>query len=179
MTILGWQLNTWSDAAFHFVLGYQIVNFRILVVPFKRALGFFFVVANSGYFTVFTPHIYFIILISMIVGNLIEITLSKIPRLYICFTRNKCLLPSVWRPRQLQFFVKVCDKITCLLPQRFLVTPPGENSCLDLCLYTVRTVLEMFRDVHFWTIWQVSTDDLLNNDAISDFVKTGKHVYKK
>jgi hypothetical protein len=40
MTILGWQLNTRSDAAFHFVLGYQIVSFRILVVPFKKALFF-------------------------------------------------------------------------------------------------------------------------------------------
>jgi hypothetical protein len=39
--LLGWPPNTWSDAAFHFVLGYQIVNFRILVVPFKRALGLF------------------------------------------------------------------------------------------------------------------------------------------
>jgi fucose 4-O-acetylase-like acetyltransferase len=38
MTILGWQLNTWSDAAFHFVLGYQIVNFRILAVPFNKVL---------------------------------------------------------------------------------------------------------------------------------------------
>ena len=35
-------------------------------------------VANSGYFTVFTPHIYFIILTSMIAGNLIEIRLPKI-----------------------------------------------------------------------------------------------------
>jgi hypothetical protein len=40
MIILGWQLNTWSDAAFHFVLGYQIVNFCILVVPFNKALVF-------------------------------------------------------------------------------------------------------------------------------------------
>jgi hypothetical protein len=38
--------------------------------------GFF--VANSGYFTVFTPHIYFIILISMITDNLVEIRLPKI-----------------------------------------------------------------------------------------------------
>jgi hypothetical protein len=38
MTILGWQLNTQSDANFHFVLGYQIVNFCILVVPFTKAL---------------------------------------------------------------------------------------------------------------------------------------------
>ena len=76
MTILGWQLNTWSDAAFHFVFGYQIVNFRILVVPFSKAL--FFVVANYGYFTVFTPHIYFRILISMIAGNLVEIRLKEI-----------------------------------------------------------------------------------------------------
>jgi hypothetical protein len=55
MTILGWQLNTQSDANFPFVLGYQIANFRILVVPFNKALVFFFfvVVANSGYFTVF------------------------------------------------------------------------------------------------------------------------------
>jgi hypothetical protein len=38
MNILGWQFNTWSDAAvqlhfvnsaFHFVLGYQTVNFRM------------------------------------------------------------------------------------------------------------------------------------------------------
>ena len=40
MTILDWQLNTQSDANFHFVLGYQIVNFRILVVPFNKALFF-------------------------------------------------------------------------------------------------------------------------------------------
>jgi hypothetical protein len=32
-----------------------------LVVPFNKALVLVFVVANSGYFTVFTPHIYFII----------------------------------------------------------------------------------------------------------------------
>jgi hypothetical protein len=32
MTILGWQLNIQSDANFLFVLGYQIVNFHILVV---------------------------------------------------------------------------------------------------------------------------------------------------
>jgi hypothetical protein len=38
----------------------------------------FFVVANSGYFTVFTSHIYFIILISMNAGNLVEIRLPKI-----------------------------------------------------------------------------------------------------
>jgi hypothetical protein len=42
MTILGWQLKTQSDAYFHFVLGYQIFNFRILVVPFNKALFFCF-----------------------------------------------------------------------------------------------------------------------------------------
>jgi hypothetical protein len=42
MTVLGWQLNTQSDANFHFVLGYQIVNFRTLVVPFNKALFFCF-----------------------------------------------------------------------------------------------------------------------------------------
>ena len=101
MTILGWQLNTQSDANFHFVLGYQIVNFRILVVPFNKAM-FFFVVANSGYFTVFTPHIYFIILICMIAGNLVEIRLPKIQG-------RKCLWKSnLWRysrkcPRKFNF----------------------------------------------------------------------------
>jgi hypothetical protein len=96
MTILGWQLNTWSDAAFQFVLGYQIVNFRMLVVPFKLRehcfFGvFFFVVANSGYFTVFTPLIYFINLISMIAGNLVEIRLPKIQS-------RKCLRKyNLWR----------------------------------------------------------------------------------
>ena len=91
MTILGWQLNTWSDAAFHFVLGCQIINFRILVVPFNKALVLVFVVANSGYFTVFTSHIYFIILISMIAGNLVEIRLPKVQS-------RKCLHKfNLWR----------------------------------------------------------------------------------
>ena len=50
-----------------------------------------FVVANSGYFTVFNAHIYFIILISMIAGNLVEIRLPKIQS-------RKCLLKSnLWR----------------------------------------------------------------------------------
>ena len=98
MIILGWQLNTWSDAAFHFVLGYQIVNFCILVVPFNKALVF--VVANSGYFTVFTPHIYFIILISMIAGNLVEIRLPKIQS-------RKCLRKSnLWR-YSIKYFRKI------------------------------------------------------------------------
>ena len=53
--------------------------------------GFFFVVANSGYFTVFTPLIYFIILISMITGNLVEIRLPKIQS-------RKCLRKyNLWR----------------------------------------------------------------------------------
>ena len=52
---------------------------------------FFVVVANSGYFTVFTPHIYFIILISMIAGNLDEIRLPKIQS-------RKCLWKyNLWR----------------------------------------------------------------------------------
>ena len=98
MIILGWQLNTWSDAAFHFVLGYQIVNFCILVVPFNKALVF--VVANSGYFTVITPHIYFIILISMIAGNLVEIRLPKIQS-------RKCLRKSnLWR-YSIKYFRKI------------------------------------------------------------------------
>jgi hypothetical protein len=51
-----------------------------MTVPFNKALFVVvcFVVANSGYFTVFTPHIYFIILIYMIAGNLVEIRLPKI-----------------------------------------------------------------------------------------------------
>ena len=48
-------------------------------------------VANSGYCTVFTPHIYFIILITMITGNLVEIRLSK-------KQSRKCLRKSnLWR----------------------------------------------------------------------------------
>ena len=93
MTILGWQLNTWSDAAFHFVLGYQIVNFRILAVPFNKVLflGGGVCVCKFWIFTVFTPHIYFIILISMIAGNLVEIRLPKIQS-------RKCLRKyNLWR----------------------------------------------------------------------------------
>ena len=52
---------------------------------------FFLFVANSGYFTVFNPHIYFIILISMIAGNLVEIRLPKIQS-------KKCLQKyNLWR----------------------------------------------------------------------------------
>jgi hypothetical protein len=47
----------------------------------------FFVAANCGYFTVFTPHIYFIILINIIAGNLVEIRLPKIQS-------RKCLRKS-------------------------------------------------------------------------------------
>jgi hypothetical protein len=47
--------------AFHFVLGYQTVNFRILVVPLNKALFFFCKFWILIYSAVFTPHIYFII----------------------------------------------------------------------------------------------------------------------
>jgi hypothetical protein len=60
MTILGWQLITWSDAAFHFDLGYQIVNFHILVVPFKTALLFFafFLLLQILDILQYLPHIF-------------------------------------------------------------------------------------------------------------------------
>jgi hypothetical protein len=92
MTILGWQLNTWSDAAFHFILGYQQLIFTYwLYLLIKHCFWGGFFVANSGYFTVFTLHIYFIILISMIAGNLVEIRLPKIQS-------RKCLWKSnLWR----------------------------------------------------------------------------------
>jgi hypothetical protein len=52
---------------------YQIVNFRILVVPFNKALvfwGFFWVVVQI-------MDIYPTFLISMIAGNLVEIRLPN------------------------------------------------------------------------------------------------------
>jgi hypothetical protein len=58
MTILGWQLNTQSDANFHFVLGYQIVNFRILVVPFNKALFLFFLLLQILDILQYLPHIF-------------------------------------------------------------------------------------------------------------------------
>jgi hypothetical protein len=62
MTILGWQLNTQSDANFHFVLGYQTVNFRILVVPFNKAVfvGFFgvFLLLQILDILQYLPHIF-------------------------------------------------------------------------------------------------------------------------
>jgi hypothetical protein len=68
----------------------QVSDYRLL-----GASSFFFfvicVVANSGYSTVLTPHVYFIILISMIAGNLVEIRLPKIQS-------KKCLQKSnLWR----------------------------------------------------------------------------------
>ena len=58
MTILGWQLNTWSDALFIFVLGYQIVKFRMLVVPFKRELGGGFLLLQILDILQYLPHIF-------------------------------------------------------------------------------------------------------------------------
>ena len=67
------------------------LNFACWLYLLRENWGGFFVVANSGYFTVFTPHIYFIILISMITGNLVEIRLPKIQS-------RKCLRKyNLWR----------------------------------------------------------------------------------
>ena len=96
-----------------------------MVVPFNKALFFccfFFVVANSGYFTVFNPHIYFIILISMIAGNLVEIRLPKIQS-------RKCLQKyNLWRYSRecLRKFSTRLDRrsyqpTTCLNPQNFFL----------------------------------------------------------
>ena len=63
---------------------YLLIKHRVFCV-------FFLFVANSGYFTIFNPHIYFIILISMIAGNLVEIRLPKIQS-------RKCFRKSnLWR----------------------------------------------------------------------------------
>jgi hypothetical protein len=61
-----------------------------IVVSFNKAL-FFCCCCKFWYFTLFTPHIYFIIFISMIAGNLVEIRLPKIQS-------RKCLWKSnLWR----------------------------------------------------------------------------------
>ena len=73
-------------------MGYQTVNFRILVVPLQINHCCCFCVCKFWiYSTVFTPHIYFIILISMIASNFVEIRLPKIQS-------RKCLQKSnLWR----------------------------------------------------------------------------------
>ena len=150
MTILGWQLNTQSDANFHFVLGYQIVNFCILVVPFNKALFFLFfvVVANSGYFTVFIPHIYFIILISMIAGNLVEIGFPKIQS-------RKCLRKSISGDTAENVFGSLISTrldrrsyqpTTCLNPRNFFPSTMFEifSSVLAYCIFVLLLVVVFF-----------------------------------
>ena len=93
MTVLGWQLNTQSDANFHFVLCYQIVNFCILVVPFNKALFFCCCCKFWIFYSIYRGilHVYFIFLISIIAGNLVEIRLPKIQS-------RKCLRKcNLWR----------------------------------------------------------------------------------
>ena len=51
---LGWQPNTF----FIFVLGYQIVNFCMLVVPFKRELSFFLLLLQILDILQYLPHIF-------------------------------------------------------------------------------------------------------------------------
>jgi hypothetical protein len=87
----------------------------------------FFVCANSGYILQYLPHkphIYLIILISMIAGNLIEIKLPKTQS-------RKCLRKSnLWRYRAENVFGSLismklgrCDyqPTTCLNPRNFFL----------------------------------------------------------
>ena len=100
----------------------QLIFTYVLYLLRKHCFFVFFVVANSGYFTVFTPHIYFIILICMIAGNLVEIRLPKIQR-------RKCLQKSnLWRYSR-KCFWKFSTRLdrrsyqptTCLNPRNFFL----------------------------------------------------------
>jgi hypothetical protein len=114
-----------SCAISQFVLGYQAVNFRILVVPLiKHCCWGFFGFKFWIYSTVFTPHIYFIILTSMIAGNIVEIRLPQIQN-------RKCLRKSnIWRYRAENVFGNLISMklecrgyqhITCLNPRYFFL----------------------------------------------------------
>jgi hypothetical protein len=78
-------------------------NFRILVVPLNKALLLFFFAFFGKFWiystvSVFTPHIYFKILISMITGNLVEIRLPTIQS-------RKCLRKyNLWGYKAENFF---------------------------------------------------------------------------
>ena len=68
-----------------------ILSWAIKQLIFTYWLYFLIKHCFLGYFTVFTLHIYFIILISMIAGNLVEIKLPKIQS-------RKCLQKyNLWR----------------------------------------------------------------------------------
>ena len=98
---LGWQFNTWSDIAVYlillnllFILSWAI-NKLIFVcwLYLKIKHCCFFICKFWIYSTVFTPHIYFVIFISMIAGNLVEI---RLPKIHV--QSRKCLRKSnLWR----------------------------------------------------------------------------------
>ena len=95
----------------------------------------------SGYFTIFTPHIYFIILICMIAGNLVEIRLPKIQS-------RKCLWKSnLWRYSRKCFRKFNFNEIrspgyqptTCLNPRNFSL--PRCLKCSLLLAYRIFDLL--------------------------------------
>ena len=77
ITILGWKLD-FIKPAFYFIWAIKQSMFVYwLYSTLKKKLGGFFCCKFWIYSTVFTPHIYFIILISMITDNIVEIRLPK------------------------------------------------------------------------------------------------------
>ena len=90
--------------------------------------GFF--VAHSGYFTVFTPHIYFIILISMITGNIVEIRLPKIQS-------RKCL-------RKFNFNEIRSPELSAAAYHKVLPQPKD---------FFLSTMFEMFSSVSLLYLW--------------------------
>ena len=99
-----------------------ILSWAIEQLIFTYWLYFLIKHCFLGYFTVFTLHIYFIILISMIAGNLVEIRLPKIQS-------RKCLQKyNLWRYSRecLRKFSTRLDRrsyqpTTCLNPQNFFL----------------------------------------------------------
>ena len=113
--------------AFHFVWAIKQSMFVYwLYGTLNKALFFcfvFFVCANSGYILQYLPHkphIYLIILISMITSNLVEIRLSKTQSRKCLRKFNFNEIRSPWLsayhlPQPKEFFLLRCLKCTLLL----------------------------------------------------------------
>ena len=117
--------------AFHFVWAIKQSMFVYwLYSTLNKALIFWggFLGVNSGYilqYIVFTPHIYFIILISMIAGDLVEIRLSKTQSIKCLRKFNLNKIRLLWLsayhlPQPKEFFLPRCLK--CTLPFKPIIS---------------------------------------------------------
>jgi hypothetical protein len=108
MTILGWQLNIWSDAAVHLILWNLlfILSWAISQFSYIGLIKYcFWVQILDIFYSIYPTYLLLLILTSMIAGNIVEIRLPQIQN-------RKCLRKSnIWRYRAENVFGNLISMI--------------------------------------------------------------------